>query len=213
MWARPGSRGRGRRPGREARSGPPGRRRRRRRRRRVRGSARSWGEARFLTEPRHRDKPAHRRGQLRTKRRPRGRTVRIMRILVTAASRRGATFEIAEAIAAGLLRRGFDTEARRPRAVLHLDGYDAVVLGSAVYNGRWCDAARDFAQRLAGPLAVRPTWLFSSGPLGRTHLTPDREPADVPEMLELTGAESHRVFAGKLDMAGLSFGEKAIVHA
>src|SRR5690242_17266941 len=139
--------------------------------------------------------------------------VRIVRVLVTAASRRGATFEIAEALGAGLLRRGLAAETRRPRAVLDLDGYDAVVLGSAVYGGRWCDAARDFVQRLALPLAVRPTWLFSSGPLGSTHLTPDREPADVAEMLELTDAEEHRLFAGRLDMAGLSFGEKAIVRA
>jgi menaquinone-dependent protoporphyrinogen oxidase len=136
-----------------------------------------------------------------------------MRILVTAASKRGSTFEIAEAIAAGLARRGLKAEVRRPAAVRDLDGYDAVVLGSAVYAGRWCDAARDFAERLAQPLAELPTWLFSSGPLGTTDLKPGADPIDAAPMLELTGAESHRVFTGKLDIAGLTFGEKAVVRA
>jgi hypothetical protein len=79
--------------------------------------------------------------------------------------------------------------------------------------GRWCDAARDFAERLAEPLVDVPTWLFSSGPLGTTDPTPDADPIDAAPMLELTGAESHRIFTGKLDTAGLSFGEKAVVRA
>jgi menaquinone-dependent protoporphyrinogen oxidase len=136
-----------------------------------------------------------------------------MRILVTAAGKRGSTYEIAEAIGAGLARRGLEADVRRPAAVRDLDGYDAVVLGSAVYAGHWCDAARDFAERLAQPLVELPTWLFSSGPLGSDDPKPGGEPIDAAPMLELTGAESHRLFTGKLDLAGLSFGEKAVVRA
>jgi menaquinone-dependent protoporphyrinogen oxidase len=60
-----------------------------------------------------------------------------VRVLVTAASRHDATREIAEAIADGLSRRGVDAEARPVDQVTSLDGFDAVVIGSAIYMGRW----------------------------------------------------------------------------
>ena len=51
-----------------------------------------------------------------------------------------------------------------------------MVLGSAVYAGRWLEPAREYAATHAGGLRTRPTWLFSSGPIGeprfqRTSLT------------------------------------------
>jgi menaquinone-dependent protoporphyrinogen oxidase len=65
-----------------------------------------------------------------------------MRVLVTAATRHDATREIAEAISAGLLARGIEAESRPIDKVTDLAGYDAVVLGSAVYMGRWLKLAR-----------------------------------------------------------------------
>jgi menaquinone-dependent protoporphyrinogen oxidase len=59
-----------------------------------------------------------------------------MRVLITAATRHDATREIAEAIGAGLSERGIDAETRPIDEVTDLAGYDAVVLGSAVYMGR-----------------------------------------------------------------------------
>jgi menaquinone-dependent protoporphyrinogen oxidase len=44
--------------------------------------------------------------------------------------------------------------------------FDAVVLGSAVYAGRWLDPARQYAALYADVLRARPVWLFSSGPIG-----------------------------------------------
>lgn len=58
-----------------------------------------------------------------------------MRILVTAASRHGATLEIAESIAASLGDEGLDATVRTPDAVPELAPYDAVIVGSAVYAG------------------------------------------------------------------------------
>ena len=46
------------------------------------------------------------------------------RVLVTAASRHGATHEIAEAIASGLARRDVEAEARPIEGLTGLDGYD-----------------------------------------------------------------------------------------
>ena len=137
-----------------------------------------------------------------------------MRILVTAASRHGATHEIAEAIARGLVQRGVEAQARPAEEVSSLDGFDAYVVGSAVYIGRWLDAARELVEANAGALAEQPVWLFSSGPLGPPDaLKPEGDPVDAADLVESTGAVEHRVFAGRLDRGLLSFGEKAVVVA
>ena len=135
-------------------------------------------------------------------------------VLVTAASRHGATHEIAEAIARGLLQRGVEAQARPAEEVSSLDGFDAYVVGSAVYIGRWLDAARDLVEANAGALAARPVWLFSSGPLGPPDaFKPEGDPVDAAALVESTGAVEHRVFAGRLERGLLSFGEKAVVVA
>jgi menaquinone-dependent protoporphyrinogen oxidase len=137
-----------------------------------------------------------------------------VRLLVTAASRHGATHEIASAIADGLTRRGVDVTARHTEDVESLDGYDAYVIGSAVYVGRWLDSARDLVEAHADTLAARPVWLFSSGPLGPPDaLKPEGDPVDVAGLMETVQGVDHRVFAGRLDRKLLSFGEKAVVIA
>ena len=90
-----------------------------------------------------------------------------------------------------------------------LDGYDAVIIGSAVYMGRWLSEARDLVDRLSGPLTDRPVWLFSSGPVGDSH-KPQQESADVPAMLAATGARGHTTFSGKIVHKDLGLGSRII---
>jgi menaquinone-dependent protoporphyrinogen oxidase len=138
--------------------------------------------------------------------------VSAMTILVAAASKHGATLEIAEALARGLTRRGLQADVRPAGAVDRLDGYDAVVLGSAVYAGHWLKPARELAERIE-PDEGRPVWLFSSGPVGAPDPKPDGDPIDVEAILRETGAREHRVFAGRLDRDRLGLAERAIVRA
>lgn len=135
-----------------------------------------------------------------------------MRVLVTAASKHGATNGISESIAKTLEANGVETTFERPAEVESLNGFDAVVLGSSVYGGRWMDSAKEFAHRFAGDLERKPLWLFSSGPLGDPP-KPDEIPADGSAIAERTFAREHKVFAGKLDKSKLGFGEKAIMVA
>jgi menaquinone-dependent protoporphyrinogen oxidase len=58
-----------------------------------------------------------------------------MKVLVAAASRYGATAEIAQAIADVLGERGLDSTVTQPEQVGRIEDYDALVLGSAVYTG------------------------------------------------------------------------------
>jgi menaquinone-dependent protoporphyrinogen oxidase len=135
-----------------------------------------------------------------------------MRVLVTAATKYGATTEIAQTIAEVLGAQGLEATILPPEQVEGVDGYDAVVLGSAVYAGHWLKPARELVERQAGGLAGRPVWLFSSGPVGDPP-KPEEDPVDVADLLAATGAREHRIFAGKLVRKQLSFPERAIVSA
>jgi menaquinone-dependent protoporphyrinogen oxidase len=134
-----------------------------------------------------------------------------MHVLITTASKHGATQEIAGALAGGLRHRGLLVTVCRPGDVPSLDHYDAVVIGSAVYAGRWLKPALAFVHDHAPALLGLPVWLFSSGPLSVPD--PHDDPGAVASVLEATGAVEHRVFAGKLDKSDLSFGERAIARA
>lgn len=145
-----------------------------------------------------------------------------MKVLVSAASKHGATSEVAEEIAKelreALQERGGEggedaaVEVRPPEEVNSVEDYDAVVLGSAVYAGHWLESARELAERHASALSERPTWLFSVGPIGNPP-KPEEDPVDVAGILGATKAWGHRVFAGKLDRGKLGFAEKAMVLA
>ena len=135
-----------------------------------------------------------------------------MKVLVTAATRHGATGEVAQAIGDVLHDQGLDPTVLEPEQVNAVDGYDAVVLGSAVYAGHWLMPARELVARFGSALAARPVWLFSSGPIGDPP-KPEEDPVDVAEVLAATGAREHRLFAGKLVRKQLAFPERAIVAA
>jgi len=135
-----------------------------------------------------------------------------IRVLVSAGSKHGATAEIAEAIGNTLAGRGFDVNVAKPEEVTDVVGYQAIVLGSAVYAGHWTDPAKDLAQRVADTNPKPAVWLFSSGPVGDPP-KPEEDPVDVTEVIKAISAREHRVFAGKIDRSKLSFGEKAIMIA
>jgi len=142
----------------------------------------------------------------------------VRRVLVTVSSRHGATRDIARAIG-DRLEQDEGCQAAGVRVVVlpveqHPDPapYDAVVLGSAVYAGRWLEPAREYATTYAAALRDKPVWLFSSGPIGARPFPPD-EPHDAGPLRRVTGALGHRVFPGRLDKQLLGFGERAMVTA
>jgi menaquinone-dependent protoporphyrinogen oxidase len=135
-----------------------------------------------------------------------------MKVLVSAASRHGATAEIAKAIGETLEAAGLEVAILPPDTVTSLAGIDAVVLGSGVYVGHWLEPARDLVERLGAELAARPVWLFSSGPIGDPP-KPEEDPVDLPELMTATGARGHRLFSGLVDKSRLGLGEKVILAA
>ncbi len=88
------------------------------------------------------------------------------KILVTYASKYGSTREIAEKIGGVLRQAGLQADVLPVTGVRNLASYQAVILGSAVYIGKWPKEAAAFLQTQEKTLAARPFWLFSSGPTG-----------------------------------------------
>jgi len=136
-----------------------------------------------------------------------------MTVLVAVASKYGATQEIADAMGRVLIERGIETDVRSIDDVVDLTSYAAVVLGSGVYAGHWLEPARRFVEERSDELADRPTWLFSSGPIGDPPRPSEQEAVKIEPVIAATRAKEHRLFAGRLDKSKLSFPERALVFA
>ncbi|OLR94445.1 flavodoxin domain-containing protein [Actinokineospora bangkokensis] len=122
------------------------------------------------------------------------------KILVTYASKMGSTKEIAGVVGRVLRESGLDLDVRDVRHVGLIDDYDAVVLGTAVYAGRWRPEARQFVRAHRAELIARPVFLFESGWVGPAPR--DRRPtAGGRRHAATVGASAPRVFGGRLDPA------------
>jgi menaquinone-dependent protoporphyrinogen oxidase len=102
-----------------------------------------------------------------------------VKVLVAYASKHGSTKGIAERISTTLSSAGLDATVRQVDEAGLLDAYDAFVVGSAAYMFHWLKEATAFVRRNRAVLASRPTWLFSSGPIGSDLV--DKEGRDVME--------------------------------
>lgn len=129
-----------------------------------------------------------------------------MRVLVTVGSARGGTEGLGEMVAEDLRAEGFEVDMRAPRQVRQLAGYDAVVVGGALYAARWHRDARRFVRRHSGELKSRPTWFFSSGPLDDSAAGTVIPPVTgVDELMRRVGARGHATFGGRLTQDAKGF--------
>jgi len=133
-------------------------------------------------------------------------------VLVAYATKHESTAEIAEHIAAAMRDAGHTAEARQASEVDDLSGYGAVVLGSAVYAGRWGKEARAFARRHEHALQEMPVWLFSSGPFGAPENHPTAPtPRIADKLVKQLGAREHVMLGGRVPSEPSNFVERAIV--
>jgi menaquinone-dependent protoporphyrinogen oxidase len=138
----------------------------------------------------------------------------VSRVLVAYGTKYGSTAEIAERIGETLRREGHDSVVAPARDVRDIEGYDAVVLGSAVYIRRWRRDAKRLLERLRRDRCDRPLWLFSSGPLGDDKPDPSdkwQHPKKVRELGERLGARDHVVFGGRVPLHPGSFMERRML--
>ncbi|HTZ94264.1 MAG TPA: flavodoxin domain-containing protein [Streptosporangiaceae bacterium] len=139
-----------------------------------------------------------------------------MRVLVTYGSSRGGTEGLARMVAGGLRECGLDVEVLPPKRARDISGYDAVVVGGALYAFRWHRAARGFVRKHATALMERPTYFFSSGPLDDSAASNDIPPIPVvTALMARVGARGHMTFGGRLSPAarGMPASAMAKKHA
>ena len=95
--------------------------------------------------------------------------------------------------------------------VHELTGYDAVIVGGAIYAGRWHKAARAFVTRHAAELRHCQTYFFSSGPLDGTAVQRDIPPVrGVADLMRRVGARGHATFGGRLSPYARGFAASAM---
>jgi menaquinone-dependent protoporphyrinogen oxidase len=123
-----------------------------------------------------------------------------VRVLVAHASRMGSTTEMAERIAHQLRGAGHEVDVRACAEAVDTSNYDAAVIGSALYLGRWLKEGRRYLQSESESLSRRPTWLFQSGPCGEDFdLQAVRVPRAIRRVSVLIGSASPTTFGGRLE--------------
>jgi menaquinone-dependent protoporphyrinogen oxidase len=129
-------------------------------------------------------------------------------VLVAYATSHGSTREVAESVADTLRARGLDVDVQPAADVHGLNGHDAVVLGGALYTGRWHSDARRFLEHHRDELASRPLAVFAMGPATREAADIAHSRAQLDRALS-KHAELHpssaAVFGGVVDPARLRF--------
>jgi menaquinone-dependent protoporphyrinogen oxidase len=133
--------------------------------------------------------------------------------LVAAASKHEATWEIAQRIGAVLGDAKIEATVLPVEVAEEPDRFDAVVIGSAIYYGKWLEPARRYVERYAEMLRERPVWLFSSGPLGDPPHPAEADSTQVEGLMAASGAREHRLFTGRLDRDRLGRGERIVARA
>lgn len=133
-------------------------------------------------------------------------------ILVTYASKYGATKEIAEKIGEVLRQNGLQVDILPVEEVQVLYRYGAVILGSAVYIGSWQKEAVKFLHTHKNSLTERPVWLFCSGPTGTGNPLELVEGLRLPDALQPVADRIRprdiAVFHGHINLDKINFIEK-----
>ena len=134
-----------------------------------------------------------------------------MHILVTAASKHGATDEVADAIARRIEASGITVDRLAPADVTSVADYDAVVVGSAVYILQWMPEAHDFMERFKDELPAGRGWAVSVGMNG----VPKHSRQDgsrVGPLLTHVKCRDLHTFAGRYKPSLLSLRERSVAR-
>jgi menaquinone-dependent protoporphyrinogen oxidase len=129
-------------------------------------------------------------------------------VLVVYATKRESTHEVAEAVAARLRELDEAVDVRPAAEVDTLSPYRAVVIGGALYMGRWHHDARKFLSTHRDALTRMPVAVFAMGPrtTDRADVDASRKQLDAalakqPQLEPISVA----IFGGVIDPAKLRF--------
>lgn len=134
------------------------------------------------------------------------------RILVAYSSKYGATQEIAEKIGEVLMQSGDQVDVSSVGTVSDLTRYQAIILGSAIYVGKWPKESAKFLKANEKFLADHPFWVFSSGPSGEGDPLELVEgkliPADLQSAIDRIHPRGITIFHGNINLEKINSIEK-----
>lgn len=134
------------------------------------------------------------------------------KILITYASRCGSTGEVAEAIAQELIARGKAVDVQLMEHVDSLDGYAAVIVGSAIRMGQWLPEAKTFVEKFQPVLNELPNAFFTVHMLntGDDEVSRTNRLAYLDSVRQILKPQQEVYFAGKIELARMSFFDRFI---
>ncbi len=137
------------------------------------------------------------------------------RVLVTYATRNGSTVDVAQAIGEALGQRGFEVAVHPITAQPALDGYQAVVIGSAIRMGNWVGEAVEYVQNNQAALNRLPVALFCvhMNNTGDDAESVANRTAYLDPVRALVKPASEGFFAGKTDASRMSFMDRQIMKS
>lgn len=127
------------------------------------------------------------------------------KLLVAYASKCGSTAEIAEAVAKTLCAGGINAALSSAEKIKSLQGFDGVILGSAIYMGSPLKSAEQFVDRFSEDLATIPAAVFGVC-LTMKDASSQNESTALAYLAPLTKKikpVSTIAFAGRIDHASL----------
>ncbi len=135
------------------------------------------------------------------------------RVLVAYASKAGSTAEVAVAIGKRLADTGLAVDVRRATNVRSVDGYAAVIVGSAIRAGQWLSEAVRFVRTHREALAARKTAFFTLCMTLQQDTPEHREKvaAYLKPVREILEPDEIELFAGKMDYRKLALAPRLIV--
>jgi menaquinone-dependent protoporphyrinogen oxidase len=137
------------------------------------------------------------------------------RILITYATRAGATAEVAAAIAEVLSARGFTADVRPVKDKPSIEGYQAVVVGSAIRMSSWLPEAVDFVKTHRTQLSRVPTAFFTVHMLNRGDSEASRQArqAYTAAVRQIAAPTYQIFFEGSMDYDKLKFLDRTLAKA
>jgi menaquinone-dependent protoporphyrinogen oxidase len=109
-------------------------------------------------------------------------------------------------IAEAFVKHGILADIGDANEVDAFEDYDGVIVGGALYNGRWHADATWFVERNLEELRAERVWFFSSGPLDTSARSGSLAPvAQVQELARRADIRGHMTFGGLLEPRSTGF--------
>ena len=127
------------------------------------------------------------------------------KVLVAYATKCGSTAEVSTAITEILCAGGLSAELKRASSVNSIEGYQGVVLGTAIYMGSPLKEATDFIERFGSQMADTPLAIFDVC-LTMKDATSENQKIALDYLKSISGVFSPiktGAFSGRIDLATL----------